>query len=165
MLAYMRICVFSYPGDVRDSFLISYSGEYSTSGVPLACQGIVDIQMSQCRKEWDCKCQDVANNTYLCIRKLNERENSILCEFDDDEKFVEAYNLNEDPYQLANLAFGDGKHKAIRSNWIASSIEEMRKFIKYSVKEHRNVYDKNAYTAMLRYLKNLWRKLITNSND
>ena len=76
----------------RESFLISYHGEYSTNGVPEECEGIVDDQMSQCLGEWDCKCQDVANNTYFCIRKITQSENSIYCRFEDNENFIEVLN-------------------------------------------------------------------------
>ena len=150
--------------DVRDSFIVTYSGEYSTRGVPLECEGIVDSQMSQCRLEWDCKCQDVANNTYLCIRKINGQENSIVCQFDDEENFVEAYNLNEDPYQLNNVILEGGKHDKIQYNWIASSREEMETFIKGSTKDHQQFYDKYVYGVILHYMKDIWHTFITYFN-
>ena len=31
--------------------------------------------------------------------------NSIYCQFKDDEEYMEYYDINEDPYQLDNLAF------------------------------------------------------------
>lgn len=69
-----------------------------------------------CLKDFGCKCQDAANNTYVCLRTLppaqqqqqtgkNNEENSLYCQFDDSEKFVEYYNLRDDPYQLDNRAY------------------------------------------------------------
>merc|ERR1712096_316217 len=115
------------PHDAHEAFIVTYSGEFGTGGIDPGCEGIVDGNMASCWKEWDCKCQDVVNNTYACIRKLNDQEDSIVCQFDDDENFVEAYNIREDPYQLTNI-------NAVKSNkgqlgWIASSLEEMNRII------------------------------------
>merc|ERR1711974_134141 len=54
---------------------------------------------------FSCKCQDSTNNTYTCLRTIiqEEEEDSIFCLFEDDESFVEIYDLNLDPYQLTNL--------------------------------------------------------------
>jgi hypothetical protein len=46
---------------------------------------------------------DAQNNTYKCLRTINNTENSIYCEFDDDVKMVEYYDISNDPYQLHNL--------------------------------------------------------------
>jgi N-acetylglucosamine-6-sulfatase len=56
---------------------------------------------------------DAWNNTYHCVRtilekdesndsSLSEEEDSIYCIFDDDEHFVEYYDLKDNPYQLNN---------------------------------------------------------------
>ena len=50
-----------------------------------------------------CPC-DAPNNTYKCLRTMNASENSIFCEFDDSVEMVEWYDLNNDPYELYNLA-------------------------------------------------------------
>ena len=47
---------------------------------------------------------DSWNNTYHCVRTLHEMENSIFCIFEDDESFVEYYDLTNNPYQLDNDA-------------------------------------------------------------
>ena len=48
---------------------------------------------------------DSKNNTYRCLRTVNATENSIYCEFDDPEQFVEYYDLDADPHNIVNLAF------------------------------------------------------------
>merc|ERR1712117_653323 len=52
-------------------------------------------------------CKDSRNNTYTCLRTLFdevEEEDTIFCLFEDDESFVEYYDIKSDPYQLNNLA-------------------------------------------------------------
>ncbi|KAH0540066.1 hypothetical protein KQX54_012037 [Cotesia glomerata] len=58
-----------------------------------------------------CKCQDSANNTYSCIRRFSKRYNNIYCIFDDDEQYIEAYNLNEDQYQMNNIGYKIDNHQ------------------------------------------------------
>lgn len=63
---------------------------------------------------------DGKNNTYKCLRTLaspsltpvadEALSNSIYCEFDDPEKFVELYDLGQDPYNLRNLANSTDKN-------------------------------------------------------
>uniref|UniRef100_A0A8C2QS86 N-acetylglucosamine-6-sulfatase n=1 Tax=Capra hircus TaxID=9925 RepID=A0A8C2QS86_CAPHI len=52
----------------------------------------------------DCVCEDAYNNTYACVRTMSELWNLQYCEFDDQEVFVEVYNLTADPHQLNNIA-------------------------------------------------------------
>ena len=59
--------------------------------------------MCFCEIKWGCKCQDSGNNTYSCARTLKEDENSLFCAFQDNEDFIELYDLDEDPYQLSNI--------------------------------------------------------------
>ena len=40
-----------------------------------------------------------------CLRTINASDDSIYCEFDDAEQFVEFYDLRADPYNMVNLAF------------------------------------------------------------
>lgn len=49
---------------------------------------------------------DGKNNTYSCVRTLTQDggPNTMYCEFNDPEQFVEFYNLDTDPYNLHNLA-------------------------------------------------------------
>ncbi|EFX81190.1 hypothetical protein DAPPUDRAFT_50373 [Daphnia pulex] len=97
----------------RRSFLIEYHGEADLDDVDLQCQQ--DPNTTLCLKDFGCKCQDAANNTYVCLRTLparqqqqtgkNSEEDSLYCQFDDSEKFVEYYDLRDDPYQLDNRAY------------------------------------------------------------
>ena len=52
--------------------------------------------------------QDAANNTYACVRTRGRgggdaAADTMYCEFDDDEHFVEYYEHGRDPWQLKNL--------------------------------------------------------------
>ena len=58
-----------------------------------------------CLGDYGCKCQDAANNTYTCLRTLASEEDSLYCQFDDSEDFVELYDMRRDPYQLDNKAY------------------------------------------------------------
>merc|ERR1711971_68181 len=51
-----------------------------------------------------CSCQDSLNQTYSCMRTMAELKNTMYCEFDDDEHFVEYFDLSTDPWQLKNKA-------------------------------------------------------------
>ena len=139
----------------RESFLISYHGEYSTNGVPEECEGIVDDQMSQCLGEWDCKCQDVANNTYFCIRKITQSENSIYCRFEDNEDFIEVYDLNEDPYQLNNLMSNDVDEHKISPSQVVKELNHAKQMISDFQFDPEQQYITWMYKMMHECLKRL----------
>jgi len=76
----------------RQDFLISYHGE-----------GYLPCGMAECPPDphggW---MPDAWNNTYHCIRTISSEANSIYCRFEDEDNFVELYNLDDDPWQLSN---------------------------------------------------------------
>ena len=83
-----------------------YSGEGSARTNDQSCEGQLhgDLgNLSQCSKEFDCKCQDARNNTYTCLRSLGQ-EDSVFCQFEDSTNFIEMYNLAQDKLQIVNLA-------------------------------------------------------------
>lgn len=47
---------------------------------------------------------DIVNNTYACVRTMQDSVNSLYCQFDDDDNFVEYYDLALDPWSVTNLA-------------------------------------------------------------
>ena len=79
----------------RHDLLITYHGEgqlpCGTATCPPVYGGILWMP-------------DSFNNTYNCVRTYRGAtdEDSIYCRFDDDENFVEFYDLNKNPYQLNN---------------------------------------------------------------
>ncbi|XP_077400720.1 N-acetylglucosamine-6-sulfatase [Vanacampus margaritifer] len=84
----------------RSDILVEYEGEgrnVSDPACPLLGPGV-----SECFP--DCVCEDSYNNTYACVRTVAPSANLQYCEFDDNEVFVEVYNLTADPFQLTNIA-------------------------------------------------------------
>uniref|UniRef100_A0A3B3VB91 N-acetylglucosamine-6-sulfatase n=1 Tax=Poecilia latipinna TaxID=48699 RepID=A0A3B3VB91_9TELE len=84
----------------RTDILVEYEGEgrnVSDPACPLLGPGV-----SECFP--DCVCEDSYNNTYACVRTVAPSANLQYCEFDDNEVFVEVYNVTADPYQLNNIA-------------------------------------------------------------
>nr|XP_033322667.1 N-acetylglucosamine-6-sulfatase-like [Megalopta genalis]XP_033322668.1 N-acetylglucosamine-6-sulfatase-like [Megalopta genalis] len=87
------------------TLLIEYRGEKS-EGVPSSgCPSDSDINLSYCMKDMACKCQDAANNTFSCIRRVSRKFNNIFCVFEDDQHYVEAYNITTDNYQMENIGY------------------------------------------------------------
>ncbi|XP_053505758.1 N-acetylglucosamine-6-sulfatase [Ictalurus furcatus] len=84
----------------RTDFLVEYEGEGHNVSDP-ACPSL-GPGVSECFP--DCVCEDAYNNTYACVRTFSQTTNLQYCEFDDNEVFVEVYNLTADPFQLTNIA-------------------------------------------------------------
>ncbi|XP_072309833.1 N-acetylglucosamine-6-sulfatase [Eucyclogobius newberryi] len=84
----------------RTDILVEYEGEGSTVSDP-ACP-LLGPGVSECFP--DCVCEDSYNNTYACVRTVAPAANLQYCEFDDNEVFVEVYNMTADPFQLTNVA-------------------------------------------------------------
>ena len=108
----------------RNAIIFSYHGEADMAFHD--CQD--DHMMSYCSVDWNCKCDDTKNNTYQCMRYIDERENKVLCTFEDKQNFVEYYDLNKDPYQLHNIPREKLTPKERR--WIKSTLEELANFKK-----------------------------------
>ncbi|XP_077488843.1 N-acetylglucosamine-6-sulfatase-like [Amblyomma americanum] len=84
----------------RESFLVEYTGE---GEVHDQSECHAPYGLSGCDPAVKCECEDSWNNTYLCTRHISGETNIKFCMFDDDEGFVESYNLTADPYELRNL--------------------------------------------------------------
>ncbi|XP_075968014.1 N-acetylglucosamine-6-sulfatase [Anarhichas minor] len=84
----------------RTDILVEYEGEGSNVSNP-ACP-LLGPGVSECFP--DCVCEDSYNNTYACVRTVAPTANLQYCEFDDNEVFVEVYNVTADPFQLTNIA-------------------------------------------------------------
>jgi len=91
----------------RQNILIEYHGEgLNDPATVYACPGL-GPGVSECVP--DCVCDDASNNTFACVRRqiftenLNLTNDLVYCEFQDQENFVEIYDLLQDPAQLKNL--------------------------------------------------------------
>jgi len=90
----------------RHDFLIEYHGEGSEHSSSSSCAKELkeDLNnLAECSSEFQCKCQDARNNTYSCLRTIGQ-EDSLFCVFEDGAQFQEMYSINQDPYQLTNIA-------------------------------------------------------------
>ncbi|XP_015117296.1 N-acetylglucosamine-6-sulfatase [Diachasma alloeum] len=96
------------------SVLIEYRGEHSIGSPNSGCPSDDDFNLSHCNKNLGCKCQDVTNNTYACVRRFSEKHNNIFCIFEDDTKYIEAYDLNADPFQMSNIGYSMNKGRRYR---------------------------------------------------
>ncbi|XP_066225916.1 N-acetylglucosamine-6-sulfatase isoform X3 [Saccopteryx leptura] len=84
----------------RSDVLVEYQGEGHNVTDP-TCPSL-SPGVSQCFP--DCVCEDAYNNTYACVRTMSALWDLQYCEFDDQEVFVEVYNLTADPHQITNIA-------------------------------------------------------------
>lgn len=87
------------------TLLIEYKGENSRGYHDVDCPNSYDPHLAECSGEFACKCQDSTNNTYNCIRRISKVYNNVFCIFDDNESYIEYYNITQDPQQLINLGY------------------------------------------------------------
>lgn len=85
--------------------LIEYRGERSEHKQKTGCPSDKDLNLYLCKQELACKCQDVANNTYSCIRRMSPNHDNIFCVFEDKEAYIEAYDLTCDNYEMNNIGY------------------------------------------------------------
>lgn len=92
--------------EIRErQMLIEYRGEGNADTQSAECPYRKSQRLSGCTKAAACKCQDSWNNTYSCVRHMAEDINFMFCTFEDRESFQEAYDLNNDFYQMDNIGF------------------------------------------------------------
>ncbi|XP_075983801.1 N-acetylglucosamine-6-sulfatase-like [Anticarsia gemmatalis] len=90
-------------GSLERYMLVEYNGMGSTRTVDNTCPWKFDgDDLDECYPAYGCKCQDSRNNTFACVQHFAPRIHRKYCEFADQEKFVEFYDLISDPYELIN---------------------------------------------------------------
>lgn len=99
-----------HPSSPKEKFqerqmLIEYWGEGNVATYSPECPYKKNQRLSNCLADSACKCQDSWNNTYGCVRHLADDVNFLFCTFDDHESYQEAYDLNDDYYQLDNIGY------------------------------------------------------------
>ncbi|XP_065363312.1 N-acetylglucosamine-6-sulfatase-like [Calliphora vicina] len=87
----------------RRSLLVQHFGEGNLNTYKPECPWSRTDLLAECTVEADCHCQDAWNNTYSCIRHFSYHTNRLYCEFNDNEDFVEAYEVDNDPHQMQNM--------------------------------------------------------------
>lgn len=112
----------SHDSQPRQSFLVEYRGEGVERPFHEECPVLQGL--SGCDPEVECECQDSVNNTYLCTRHISANASTKFCIFDDDEGFVESYNLTADPYELENTFLSSGS--ALRGYDCRTCLSELR---------------------------------------
>ncbi|XP_066148918.1 N-acetylglucosamine-6-sulfatase-like isoform X1 [Euwallacea fornicatus] len=78
-------------------------GAATDKSVDKSCPWGFDTNVTECSSNQWCKCQDSRNNTYTCVVEFKDELRFKFCRFADRERFVEAYNLFLDPYELKNV--------------------------------------------------------------
>lgn len=80
-----------------DATTASGSAVRSSKSASSKCKWFSNASTSAC---------DPASNTYACVRSIGSSidSNSVYCEFSGEGDFVEYYDIDNDPFQLANLA-------------------------------------------------------------
>ncbi|XP_017752451.1 PREDICTED: N-acetylglucosamine-6-sulfatase-like [Eufriesea mexicana] len=92
------------------TLLIEYRGEKSKHLPSSGCPDDYDPNLTLCMKDMACKCQDAANNTFSCIRRISPEFNNIFCIFQDNKHYIEAYNITTDKYQMENIGYSMKRH-------------------------------------------------------
>ncbi|XP_051174847.1 N-acetylglucosamine-6-sulfatase-like [Leptopilina boulardi] len=108
------ISILKHNLSIDRTLLIEYKGENSGRHHNLKCPNDNDPHLAECDEEFACKCQDSTNNTFNCIRRISKNYNNIFCIFEDNESYIEYYNITQDPEQLKNLGYTmkrDKRHK------------------------------------------------------
>ncbi|XP_030827905.1 N-acetylglucosamine-6-sulfatase isoform X3 [Strongylocentrotus purpuratus] len=81
----------------RQEILIEHTGEWKATGY----RGCPHTEfLDTCYPS--CVCEDSRNNSYTCLRSIDEENSTIYCEFSDTQNFQEFYNVTADPHQLTN---------------------------------------------------------------
>ncbi|XP_015522323.2 N-acetylglucosamine-6-sulfatase isoform X1 [Neodiprion lecontei] len=87
------------------TLLIEYRGEKSEKPQTSGCPTDSDPNMAICSADFACKCQDCKNNTYSCIRRVANGDDNLFCIFEDNDNYVEAYDLKTDAFQITNIGY------------------------------------------------------------
>lgn len=92
--------------DVHErQMLVEHWGEGNAETYNSECPYRKSQRLDGCTARAGCRCQDSWNNTYSCVRQISSDINFLFCSFKDHESYQEAYDLDNDFYQLENIGF------------------------------------------------------------
>lgn len=118
-------------GSNRAGFLVDYYGEGSLdTGIygPAPQECILGTRGGKIPLS---SCGDASNNTYHCVRQLVTPQTTqtltrLYCEFVDDEKYVELYEMKGDPWQMDNIAYSNKTADQQTKRYMSSWLQELR---------------------------------------
>lgn len=91
--------------DYDRMMVVEHWGEYDGHQVDAECRIPMREKVTFCTVDAACHCQDSWNNTYSCLRHMSQDTNILYCEFRDQQRFVEIFDLSVDPWEMKNLIF------------------------------------------------------------
>ena len=130
----------------RRIFIEYYGEAIRNKPSPENCPGKNLVGLAQCFP--DCVCDDSWNNTYTCaIDNFTSGKINKICQFEDEEKFLEIYNVFNDPFELDNLAETVNGGKSDESQNLKTIIQEFFSNFKNCEEDKCRDYCEHVYNS------------------